>query len=114
MLAKIIQPIPVIVLTIIHIIFCLAQSDIRGLSQKIVYIGCYWKSNERIELIFSHMKDILSMHIIAKYHTLLPISNENIASCITLGFTVRRTSTLSWTSRQIFFTVLNFIAISLE
>ena len=33
------------------------------------------------------------MHIIAKYHAFMPISNENIASYTTLGLTIRRTST---------------------
>ena len=43
--------------------------DIRALSQKIVYIGCYWKINEGIELVFSRIKNRLPMPIVAKYHT---------------------------------------------
>ena len=95
-----------------HQFFCILP--VRGSSQKIVYIACNWKSNVRIELVFSPIKDGLSMHIIVKYHTCMPISNENIASYIILGFTVRRTSTSSSTSRQVSFTRLNFIATYLE
>ena len=80
---------------------CFCQTN-EGCPRKIVYIGCYWKSNERIELVFSHIKDRLSMRIIAKYHTFMPISNEKITSCILLGFTVRRKSTSLSTSIQIF------------
>ena len=57
---------------------------LRGLSHKIVYIACYWKSNERIELVFSHIKDRLFMCIIAKYHLYMRIDNEKLASCIIL------------------------------
>ena len=60
------------------------------------------KSNKRNELVFSRIKDRLSMHIIAKYDTFMPLSNENIASCVILGFTVRRTSPSSSTSYEIF------------
>ena len=66
---------------------------IRGLSQKIVYIACCLKINARIELIFSHIQDKLSMHNISKYLTFMPHSNKHMASYIVLGFTVRRTST---------------------
>ena len=75
--------------------FFLFAASIRGLSQKIVYIACYLKINARIELIFSHLQDklSLSMHNISKYLTFMLHSNKHMASYIVLGFTVRRMST---------------------